>query len=252
MLFYQDISDLLLPNSVYFVVFILFICVYAFRHVDTRLGQMRYVLAALSVWAYVFTIPALANSLIMHLEQEYPPHDVRSEDRPGLIVVLASGFDEANNKMLDEEGWERTYAGVRLWRNVGGTLLFVGGSIRDTGVTAAEFMAVVANDLGVPKANIRVEGKSRNTHQNLLLSRDLISSFGERAWLVTSALHMPRAMAVAGKLGLRLRAYPCDYRGIKKMGWRAWFPNSGAIEMYSAAIHELIGLSYYRVSGQAI
>jgi uncharacterized SAM-binding protein YcdF (DUF218 family) len=255
--FFQEESELFLPTAVYFVVFVLGFCIYAFRSADSKLRRIRYFLAILFAWSYIFTVPVLANMLIMNLEQKYPRSAATTANGTGLIVVLASdnshsvtgdGLIENN---LDKDGWERTYAGAQLWKQIGGKLLFVGGPVRNEGVTAAEYMAVVAHHLGVPRAAIIVEKKSRDTYQNLLLSRDLIAPYGERAWLVTSALHMPRAMAVAANLGLQMQAYPCDYRAVGSMGWRAWLPNSDAVRMYSAALHELIGLGYYRFTGRA-
>jgi uncharacterized SAM-binding protein YcdF (DUF218 family) len=253
--FVEDVSELLLPTPVYLVAFVFCFCVYAFRRTETNVGRIRYVLAALFIWSYLLTVPAIANMLISHLERKYPLPDVSAGDGPELIVVLSGGRGQGDGTEtqigLDKDSWERTYTGVRLWKQIGGKLLFVGGADADRGISVAESMANVASSLGVPKIAILVETKSRDTHQNLVLSRDLILQFGNRGWLVTSALHLPRAMAVAEKLGLRLRAYPCDYKAIRSMSWAAWLPNNVGPTMFTEGLHEFIGLGYYRFLGYA-
>jgi len=251
MVFVEDVSELLLPMPVYLVALILGLCVYAFRHKETRLGRMRYALIALSIWSCLVTVPVVANVMIAQFEQKYPRPDVNAGDGPGLVVVLSGGYSRGWNYIqLDRDSWERTYAGVRLWRQIGGKLLFVGGAVPNK-ASVAEAMSDLAQSLGVPKAAILLETKSQDTYQNLLLSRDLIRQFGDKSWLVSSALHLPRAMAVAQALGLRLRAYPCDYRAVPSMGWGEWLPSNGGPPMFTLLLHELIGLGYYRIRGYA-
>ena len=61
----------------------------------------------------------------------------------------------------------------------------------------AEAMAEVLRALGVPASAMRLEGRSRNTLENAVLSLALVRQVGaRRVLLVTSALHMPRALAV--------------------------------------------------------
>lgn len=251
MLFVEDASELLLPMPVYLVALVLGLCVYAFRHRETRLGRMRYALAALFLWSYLFTVPVIANVMISQFEKRYPRPEVSAGDGSGLVVVLSGGYTRSGGGIqLDRDSWERTYAGVQLWKQIGGTLLFVGGVIPNKG-SVAEAMADLAHSLGVPKEAVLLETKSQDTYQNLLLSRDLIMQFGAKSWLVTSALHLPRAMAVAGALGLKLRAYPCDYLTVPSMGWIEWLPSNGGPPMFTAVLHELIGLGYYRIRGYA-
>ncbi len=251
----DDAIQLFLPTTVHLVALILILCVYSFRHRETRLGRARYVLLALFLGSYALSTPAIANALVEHLEDEYPAVPEPSVERDALIVVLSTGSTvnkgESYEVRLDAAGWERTLAGIRLWKRLGGKLLFVGEPAPDGRTSVAAFMSEVARDSGVPADAIQLETKSRNTYENLLFTRDLIASHGDRAWLVTSALHMRRAMAVARKLGLRPRPYPCDYRSVQLMHWYAWIPNSGGPAMFAEALHELVGLGYYHLKGYA-
>jgi uncharacterized SAM-binding protein YcdF (DUF218 family) len=234
-------------------------CVVAFRRQGTTLWRLRWVLLALLVATDCVLTPAIASALLSSLEDRYPPVptatiDAAPKDAP-LILVLSSGLTIETRAgwvtRLDAAGWERTYAGIGLWHAVGGELLFVGQPTPDGRSSVAEVMRDVAIASGVPAAAVRVETRSRNTYENLAFSRALAAAHGEHLWLVTSALHMRRALAVAHKLGLSPRPYACDYRAIPLLHWYAWLPDLGGAGMFSEALHEWIGLAYYRLKGYA-
>jgi uncharacterized SAM-binding protein YcdF (DUF218 family) len=207
------------------------------------------------LWSYCFSTPGIARALLNSLERRHPlVREPSTADAP-LIVVLSSGYpirrDDGYQSNLDLAGWERTWAGITLWRKVGGRLLFVGAPTPDGKSSVAAFMAEIATNSGVPPGAVAVETKSRNTYQNLAFTREMIASHPGLAWLVTSAVHMPRAMAVARKLGIRLHPYPCDYRASPLQHWYAWLPNSGGPSMFAQAFHEIVGRLYYRMKGYA-
>src|SRR5271156_5582912 len=73
---------------------------------------------------------------------------------------------------------------------------------------AERFLAV----MGVPSGRTTFEARSRNTSENAMLTRDLVSPKpGERWLLVTSAFHMPRAMGAFRHAGFDVIAWPADY-----------------------------------------
>lgn len=250
----EDPVQLALPMSVHLVLLLGIVCVQAFRHPRTRLGRWRYAMVGLVLWSYLACTPGVANAFIRKMEMRHAAGAAVADDG-ALIVVLASGFAVKQGAgyevRLDEAGWARTYAGIRLWRQIGGRLLFVGGPSPDGGGSQAEAMAAVARASGVPGTAVAVERSSRTTYENLVFSRDEVLAAGDRAWLVTSALHMPRAMATAQKLGLRLRPHPCDYRASELQHWYAWIPNAGGASLLAEFLHEWVGLAYYRVRGYA-
>jgi len=250
----EDPVHLALPMSVHLVLLLGIVCLQAFRYPRTKLGRWRYGLGGLLVWSYLACTPGIANAFIHQMEKRHEA-SVAVADAEAVILVLSSGFAVKQGggyeARLDEAGWERTYAGIRLWRQVGGRLLFVGGPSPDGGSSQAETMAAIACASGVPEQAVVLEKRSRSTYENLLFSRETVAAAGSRAWLVTSALHMPRAMATAEKLGLKLRPYPCDYRAIQLQHWYAWIPNTGGASLLADFLHEWIGLAYYRMRGYA-
>ena len=67
--------------------------------------------------------------------------------------------------------------------------------------------------LGIAHDRITAEEQSRNTIENAVFSRLLADPKpGERWLLVTSAFHMPRAIAAFRAAGFPVEAYPVDWR----------------------------------------
>lgn len=248
-MFFSSWIDALLPGTVHLLVLLLIAVVMALRRPPRSKG-VRIALGALLAWTWIFSTPGIANHWLKHLEGE--PHAQASPVRDGrtLIVVLASG--EVSNRggplaaRLDPPGMARLAAGVALWRHTGGRLAVVGGK-GTPGLSLAHTMSMQAQNWGVPEEAIdKYEGSTR-TYEDLQLLAPVARAHEGPAWLVTSAMHMPRAMAVAANLGLRLQPYPCDYRQFTRLNWVAWLPNAGAPALFAEVLHEEVGLLYYRL-----
>jgi uncharacterized SAM-binding protein YcdF (DUF218 family) len=106
--------------------------------------------------------------------------------------------------------------------------------------------------LGLPAARVEFEAKSRNTAENALFAKQLVApKVGERWLLVTSALHMPRAVGAFRAVGFPVEAHPVDWR---TEGPRALMSISGSavdgLLVTDAAIHEWVGLLAYWITGR--
>lgn len=95
------------------------------------------------------------------------------------------------------------------------------------------------------------EDRSTNTYENIVLSKKLINPQAGETWvLVTSAWHMPRAMAVAKAQGWDFIAYPVDHRTFGFI-----YPRNRSFDMLTnfqlatLALHEWVGLFVYYRSG---
>ncbi|KPK10613.1 MAG: hypothetical protein AMJ68_08630 [Acidithiobacillales bacterium SG8_45] len=256
MIFFSDAAQTLLPSVVYFTAILLVLIVVAHRSkTDSLLYRLRYGLVALFLWSYITSTPLFSNFLIQVLEERYELVQASKKDvgPDNLIVVLTSGRVRTtlsgDRAYPDEAGWNRALAAIALWRQIGGTLLFNGGPGTQTGESVAGRMAALARASGVPDKAIIVDGRARDTYENLINTAPYLARAGGRLWLVTSAIHMPRAMAVADRQGIRAIAYPSDFRGNKALGWRGWVPNHNGSKDFERALHELLGAFYYRLRG---
>jgi uncharacterized SAM-binding protein YcdF (DUF218 family) len=94
-------------------------------------------------------------------------------------------------------------------------VVFTGGSANliSNDAREADYAATLFESLGVDKARLMMERRSRNTQENAEFSKALAApKKGERWLLVTSAFHMPRSVGLFRKAGFDVEAYPVDWR----------------------------------------
>src|SRR5882672_9405032 len=163
----------------------------------------------------------IGNALIIPLEQRFPPWDAaRGGPAPDGIIVLGGAISPdvsaARNEPSLNEAAERMTAVPELARRYpDARILFSGGSgalIFDEG-NEAEFALRLFESLGIPRARILLEDRSRNTVENALFSKAIAQPKpGERWLLVTSGYHMPRSVGIFRKAGFAVEPYPVDWR----------------------------------------
>lgn len=111
-------------------------------------------------------------------------------------------------------------------------------------------MALVAEDLGVSVADIRMDTVSRDTKDQ---ARNIASVVGKAPFaLVTTAAHMPRTMALFRKVGTNPLPAPTEFKVQKQMSFspRRFFPKSDALEKIEDTVHEYIGMIWAKLRGQ--
>lgn len=106
--------------------------------------------------------------------------------------------------------------------------------------------------MGVDIASVMFEEASRNTRENALFTRDLIGEEGGQWLLVTSAHHMPRALATfetafAGT-DVAFLPVPVDFTS-SSTTWSLTLNPAGRMGATHAALREWIGVAYYRARG---
>jgi uncharacterized SAM-binding protein YcdF (DUF218 family) len=204
---------------------------------------------------YALSLKPVANLVMYPLEARYasPPEGSLSLD---LVAVLGGGMYPCGGLRpvaeLREHSYSRFRRGVEVFKASGaGTLIFSGGN-PDGGCEAeAALMKQMAISLGIPAETIIAETGSRNTKENAAaVARLLPPGQDRRIGLVTSAVHMPRSVAV-------FRAHFPDDTIIPvpalsmyyPMGWdiRAVIPSVCNLEQSTVALHEWIGMAWYAV-----
>jgi uncharacterized SAM-binding protein YcdF (DUF218 family) len=100
---------------------------------------------------------------------------------------------------------------------------------------------------GVAPDRIRFEDQSRNTCDSASATRALVAPQpGERWLLVTSAVHMPRAVACFRAVDWDVIPHPTDFqRGPNPLHWGL----VDNLQDLDFAAHEWLGLVYYRLRG---
>ncbi|MGO9401470.1 MAG: YdcF family protein [Xanthobacteraceae bacterium] len=201
----------------------------------------------------------LGNALILPLEDRFPPWDPSHGAPDGIVVLggaISSGVSAARGAVALDEAAERITATAELARRYpDARIIFSGGSgsLFERDGPEAPFAVRQLEALGVPHDRIIAEEQSRNTIENAAFSLLLASPKpGERWLLLTSAYHMPRAMAAFRAVGFPVEAYPVDWRTRGPMDLQRGFPMlSEGLRRTDAAVREWVGLVVYRLTGQS-
>jgi uncharacterized SAM-binding protein YcdF (DUF218 family) len=103
----------------------------------------------------------------------------------------------------------------------------------------------------VPETAIEVESESRTTRENCLRVKERFAGREPRVLLVTSALHMPRAMASCRGAGLVAIPAATDVEVVANTasGWLAWLPDAETLDASERAVKEYLGLAVYWARG---
>jgi uncharacterized SAM-binding protein YcdF (DUF218 family) len=163
-----------------------------------------------------------------------------------LAATLRSGeleLDEHADRIL------KAYDLVRSGR-VKNVLISAGNAgLRPGEPSEADLLAGLLSRWGVPASQIVVEGRSRNTRENAIEAARLASDHGWHSLvLVTSAVHMPRALGCFRAVGLSPDTLPVDRRAVKGLD-QAWLPRVLVLSASTDVLRELAGRLVYRVVG---
>lgn len=205
--------------------------------------------AALSVVAMT---PWFANYMVGWLEEMPPQSPLCNQRPPDVAVVLAGGVDrfpsnQDDLSVLNVASRRRAEKAVTWWRQLPGrTLVFAGGSPGRHAVPEALLMSRYVQQMGVDPAAIRIESASQDTWQNARNLRSMSPALPEKVVLVTSAMHMRRALYSMEQAGFEVCALGADWRYVPFQRLSYVIPDSSGLTKTESALHELVGLVYYR------
>lgn len=214
-------------------------------------------LTASTLTLIVLSLPVTGLYLMRSLEaQEVVTAPETLSKHAGAIVVLGGGRNtnavEYGGETINGSTLERLRYAAHLHRASGLPLLVSGGSVFGEAASEAELMQQVLNtDFRTPAK--WVEGRSRTTHENALYSRAILEAAGIRhIVLVTHASHMPRAVWAFREAGFEVLPGPTAYTTTAgRETVLDWLPSITGLAFSSRAIHEHIGLLWYRLAHRA-
>lgn len=209
----------------------------------------------------------VAYSLVRSLEYRHVPAE--APPAAGAIVVLGGGArsnDPPRPIVEVNEAGDRLLYGAYLYREgLAEHVLLTGGSIEwlnaaDTAPEATDMGELMAF-LGVPPEALWLESRSRNTYENAVYSREMLDEAGVGdILLVTSAMHMPRSLALFEAQGLDVTPAPTDFL-VSEAEWaHLWtpdlraqavnlMPNAEYLAYTTRALKEYIGMAVYGLRG---
>jgi uncharacterized SAM-binding protein YcdF (DUF218 family) len=178
--------------------------------------------------------------------------------RADAIVVLGAGAvtwghgDLALHE-LSRRSIVNALEGARLYRMLGDVPVIVSGGIVNSGSlerSEADLLADALAELGVPRARIAVERTSVNTYEQSVRVAPMLTGH-ERFVLVTTPVHLRRAMALFEARGLHPVPGPSDPGMLRDPDTsdRSLIPNLSALRESELTLYEALAVRNARARG---
>jgi len=250
----EFLSILIMPLPVLFLVLITVIIL--FLSGRKKPGKILLIIAV--IWFFIISTPLIPRLLVKSLENKYPPLNadlIKNLPDSCDIIILGGGHSDdrelSPNNQLSTAALARLVEGIRIHKLIPGSRLILSGYKGRSEISQAAILYRTALMLGVDSASMVMQTLPANTRmeaeeyaKNLRSENKLI--------VVTSDLHMPRAILLFRRVGLDPLAAPTNQiikYGSVKYPWR-WMPSSGYISMMEAVTHEYVGILWVLAGGR--
>ena len=234
-------------------VFIIFVLLLISFLVSSFFGKQKgggLFLFFIIVLFYGFSIQPVSGYLSYQLEKSYIKN-LHVGDRMTMdVIAVLSGTNYDIRTLADTLPGETTTVrlvhAVRMYKQRDAKYLVCSGK-GDNRVSGAELMAQMAESLGVPGHRIRLEAKSRNTHEHAVEFNKMFADKNIRIGLVTSAWHMKRSESEFRKYFKNVQPLPAGFLYASPAGSAAvrFIPQSRYLLKNSLILREHVGRFWY-------
>jgi uncharacterized SAM-binding protein YcdF (DUF218 family) len=198
---------------------------------------------------FLAAIPVIAASLLRGVEIDFPatPDFTAAQ----AIVVLGGGVHLGDGEGVPDTlgplTLERMALAAHAYRQLHLQVAVTGGRNGGAHATEASLMrASLEQDFAVPVT--WSEDRSRNTYENALFTARLLKAENvTTVVVVTHAWHMRRALWSFERVGLHALPWPAPRTYPETTRTDDYLPNVVALQSSYYALHEAIGLAYYRL-----
>ena len=224
----------------------------------TRRGALLAAMVVVMGILWLLATPWTSHNLQSLIESQAGEVSAESLPITDAIVVLggtlsppASPAREANLSAAVD----RLVYATKLYRlGKSPTILISGGNATSAETMDAESIhaAALLRDWGIPADAILTETESVNTYENAVYTKLMLDQHDLKSvLLVTSALHMPRALATFESAGVQAIPAATDFESRLPMasGMKAWIAEPAALEGTTRALKEYFGRLVYRQRG---
>ena len=225
----------------------------------TRSPSVKRKTSSLALLAAIFFSNGWIIKNIMAAYQTAPkPMTAGERYEVGILLGGMAGFDEADGTGYFGASSDRFIQAFRLYK-LGHIrkIIVTGGQsspFPKNDLREGDFITATLMEMGIPKQDIFNERDSRNTIENSAFTHRITDSLQvrEASVLITSASHMPRALRIFQKEGIKVREFPCNYSvrpSGAQFGWQSFLPTSSALEEWSVLMRELTGTLFLILKG---
>ena len=174
-------------------------------------------------------------------------------ETPPILVLGSGGIPDDRlmpSQQLTAHSMARCLEGYRIWKKLPESKLVLSSAGREGFISQAEIYASAVKEWGVPDSAIIVVTTPTNTIEE---AKDFREMFPEEngVILVTSALHMGRAIKIFKAVGLEPIPAPTEFRVKRHPGGpeNQWVPNIESLILWEKVAHEVLGRIYIRLFG---
>lgn len=212
---------------------------------------------------YLFAASAapFSRDAVISLENNYQTLKEPPQAAKWIIVLGGGVHDDPSLPPLERltiPSRERLREGMRLYRQLPHAKLILSGgfpNVKPDSITTADAMANIAVRWGIPESDIVLSRYPVNTEAEAKAAKKWVKP-GEMLILVTSAVHMPRAMAVFDKQNFSVVPAPTE-PSVKKAKepkyavWARMMPQASNIALAEKSVRETVGYWWARLRGKA-
>jgi uncharacterized SAM-binding protein YcdF (DUF218 family) len=134
-------------------------------------------------------------------------------------TILVLGCPALLNGQVSPEERERVTEAVKEFKAGHASHMIFSGGPTENQFTESQVMAALAEEQGIPMADIIVEGEAQNTIQNIYFSNQIMEQKGWiSAEVVSSPSHLPRAGLILGHYRFQWKEHASHWP--PEYGWR--------------------------------
>jgi uncharacterized SAM-binding protein YcdF (DUF218 family) len=181
----------------------------------------------------------IGDLLLSPLESKYPPlgslSALGNDSQAPVRWIAVLGGGPIHSRFIE---------GARVQQAVPNSKLLLSVSDDESSVHEAIEMARM---IGLRREDLIIMQEAKNTREEVNRMSQIIGK--NRFVLLTSASHMPRAMALFQDAGMDPLPAPIEYMVTSRPSYENWIPSSGSLHLSERAIYEYLGLLWFRLVG---
>lgn len=201
---------------------------------------------------YVSSTPIFSDWIYEIIEKRIKRVELHELPSVDAIVVLSGMLRAEKHGNAINIDWgdpDRFFGGLQAYgASKASRIVFTGGRSpwEKNLLSEGDVLKSIAPSFGVLESEIEVSDDAFNTEQEAMAVRKTLNGVSPSIILVTSALHMPRAIKIFENAGFVVHPFPVDFRvASKDFNLMHFLPRPEALLVTEVAIREQLGRVYY-------
>lgn len=224
--------------------------------VKNKVLKKRILIAAI-IFTVIFTNGALYGSLLMWWQPEVKLQRHTKKYDTAIMLTGISMGNSRKERFFGSGVNDRFIQAARLYHT--GTVKHIlisggNGSLGKDELLEADFLYEEFQAMGIPKAALVMEKRSRNTYESAVAAKPILDSLhaSQSCLVVTSAMHMRRSLAAFKKAGIQADPHVANFEVLEsKISLWSFLPDFSLLGTWKYLLKEMAGMAVYKMSGKA-